>query len=47
MTILERTIQFIGCILLFIAALPAFLLYGICMGIRDLIDFAKFCYNKK
>ena len=46
MTMLEKTIQFIGCILLFIAALPAFCLYGICYGIRELIDFVKYCYNE-
>lgn len=40
---LERIIQFIGCIFLFIVALPAFCLYGICYGIRELIDFIKYC----
>lgn len=43
---LEKIVQFIGCILLLIAALPAFCLYGICYGIRELIDFVKYCYNE-
>lgn len=46
MTMLEKIIQFIGCIFLFIAALPAFCLYGICYVIRELIDFIKYCFNK-
>jgi hypothetical protein len=47
MTTLEKIGQVISVALLIIVGFPAFLLYGICIGIRDLIDFAKHCYNKK
>jgi hypothetical protein len=45
MTTLEKIVQFIGCVFLFIVALPAFCLYGICYGIRELIDFIKYCHE--
>lgn len=47
MTTLEKVEQCLAVGILFILGLPVFCIYGICVGIRDLIDVAKFYYNNK
>lgn len=47
MTTLEKIGQGLAITLLLILGLPIFCIYGLCIGIRDLIDIAKFYYNRK
>lgn len=47
MTTLEKIGQGLAIILLFILGLPVFCIYGLYVGIRDLIDVAKFYYNRE
>lgn len=47
MTTLEKIEQGLAIVLLFILGLPVFCIYGLYIGIRDLIDVAKFYYNRK
>ena len=47
MTILEKVEQCLAIVLLFILGLPVFCIYGLYVGIRDLIDVTKFYYNRK
>lgn len=45
MAILEKLNKGLAIVLLFILGLPVFCIYGLYIGIRDLIDVAKFYYN--
>lgn len=47
MTTLEKIGQGLAVVLLLILGLPIFCLYGLYIGIRDLIDVIKFYYNKE
>ena len=47
MAILEKVEQCLAVALLFILGLPIFCIYGLWIGIRDLIDVTKFYYNRK
>jgi hypothetical protein len=47
MTTLEKIGQGLVGILLLILGLPAFCIYGLYVGIYDLIDVIKFYYNRK
>lgn len=47
MTTLEKIGQGLAVALLLILGLPIFCIYGLYIGIRDLIDLARFYYNRK
>ena len=47
MTTLEKIGQGLVVTLLLILGLPIFCLYGLYIGIRDLIDVIKFYYNRE
>ena len=47
MTTLEKIGQGLAVTLLLILGLPIFCMYGLYVGIRDLIDLARFYYNRK
>lgn len=47
MTTLEKIGQGLAVVLLLILGLPIFCLYGLYIGIRDLIDVIKFYYNRE
>lgn len=47
MTTLEKIGQGLAVVLLIILGLPIFCLYGLYIGIRDLIDVIKFYYNRE
>lgn len=47
MTTLEKVEQCLTIVVLFIIGLPVFCIYGLYVGIRDLIDVTKFYYNRK
>lgn len=47
MTTLEKIGQSLFGVLLLILGLPAFCIYGLYLGIRDLIDVIKFYYKRE
>ena len=47
MITLEKIGQGLVGILLLILGLPAFCIYGLCIGIHDLIDLIKFYYKRE
>ena len=47
MTTLEKIGQGLVVALLIILGLPIFCIYGLYIGMRDLIDLARFYYNRK
>ena len=47
MTTLEKIGQGLVVALLIILGLPLFCIYGLYIGMRDLIDLARFYYNRK
>ena len=47
MTTLEKIGQGLVVALLLILGLPAFCIYGLYIGIHDLIDVIKFYYNRE
>ena len=47
MTTLEKIGQSLFGVLFLILGLPAFCIYGLYVGIRDLIDVIKFYYNRE
>lgn len=47
MTTLEKIGQGLAVTLLLILGLPIFCIYGLYIGIRDLIDVIKFYYNRE